>query len=191
MPKAEPQRTCIVTGEELTQQELLRFVVSPEGKVVFDLKGNLPGRGMYVKPQKALLAEACKRNLFARAAKQKVQVDAALPDFVEQVLKERALAFLGRAQLAGDLVTGNEKVLSMLKSGEAEILIHASDAAEDGMRKLNNHATATGTKIVVFCGRDEMGEILKKANPVHMGMKKGGISSAFIDSYDRWAGFLG
>lgn len=189
MPKSDPQRTCIATAEELPQQELLRFVASPEGRVVFDLKGNLPGRGMYIKPQKALVAEACKRNLFSKSAKEKLKVDATLPEFVEQALKERALAFLGRAALAGDLVSGFEKVLSMLKSGEAEVLIHAGDAKEDGMKKLNSHSH--GARIVIFCGREEMGVVLKKANPVHMGMRKGGISSAFLDSYDRWTGFRG
>lgn len=189
MPKAEPQRTCIATGEELPQGELLRFVISPEDKVVFDLKGNLPGRGMYVKPQKTLLLEACKRNSFARAAKQKVQVDAHLVDVVEQALLERALAYLGRAQLAGELVTGFEKVSSMLKAGEAGVLIHTEDAGGDGTKKLNGQAQEA--VIITFCDRETLGKALQKDNPVHISIKKGGISSVFIDSYARWAGFRG
>lgn len=189
MPKANPLRTCIATGEEHPPEALLRFVVSPEDRVVFDIKGNLPGRGMYVKPQKSLLAEACKRNAFARSAKQSVKIDANLPEVVEQALLERALAYLGRAQLAAELVTGFEKVSSMLKSGEAGVLLHTSDAGGDGIKKLDY--IANGARIITFCDREILGKALQKENPVHLAVKKGGISSVFIDSYDRWAGFRG
>ena len=56
--KNAPQRRCIVTREALDKAELIRFVVDPDGNVVPDLKGNLPGRGLWVKADAKTLAEA-------------------------------------------------------------------------------------------------------------------------------------
>jgi predicted RNA-binding protein YlxR (DUF448 family) len=184
----QAMRTCLVTGEELPKTALLRFVLSPDGKVVVDIKGNLPGRGMWLKPEHAVLIEACKRNLFAKAAKRRVTVDSTLPDVVERLLRERALAYLTRAQLAGELVTGFEKVLKMVQSGDAGVLIHAADAADDGIRKLKLPQTEN-LRVVVFCERDIIGAALQRNNPVHLTLKRGGIAKAFLSAFDCWAGF--
>ena len=48
MPRREPERTCIVTRRAAAPAELIRFVVAPDGEVVADLKGRLPGRGAWV-----------------------------------------------------------------------------------------------------------------------------------------------
>jgi predicted RNA-binding protein YlxR (DUF448 family) len=186
-PKPLPLRTCIATGLEFPKEALLRFVLSPENKVIPDIKGTLPGRGMYVQPQAALVAEAVKRNLFAKSAKHKVKTDVELPELVARLLRERALNYLQRAQMAGDLVSGFEKVKSMLLSGDAAVLLHAEDAAQDGSAKLD--PMAEGARILVFGTRDELANALQKANPVHLAIKKGGIAAHFLASYDRWAGF--
>ena len=64
-----PTRTCIVTREGHPKEVLLRFVVAPGGKLVADLSGKLPGRGMYVTCSKLLVAEAIAKRAFSRAAK--------------------------------------------------------------------------------------------------------------------------
>ncbi|WP_223291866.1 DUF448 domain-containing protein [Defluviicoccus vanus] len=57
-------RRCLVTGVTHPASELIRFVVSPEGRVVPDVAGRLPGRGMWVQSDRAILERACTRNLF-------------------------------------------------------------------------------------------------------------------------------
>lgn len=187
MKDKNPIRTCIATREEHPQEALLRFAISPDGEVVFDVKGNLPGRGMWLKPQKALLEEACKKNLFAKSAKEKLKIAPNLAEMVEQQLEARALAMLGRAWRAGQMVSGFEKVSAMLKSGDAGLLIHAADAGEDGNKKLKG--LAEDTPIVHFSSREKLGEVLQKANPVHLSLKKGEICDVFQELYARWAGF--
>ena len=54
----EPQRRCLVTRASRPKGGLLRFVVSPEGVLVPDLGEKLPGRGLYVMPDRALLETA-------------------------------------------------------------------------------------------------------------------------------------
>ena len=57
-----PLRTCIVTGETAAPERMIRFVVGPEGDVVPDLARRLPGRGMWLRAERALLEQAVARK---------------------------------------------------------------------------------------------------------------------------------
>lgn len=187
MKKTETLRTCLVTGEELPKEQLLRFVASPEGRVVVDVKGNLPGRGMWLKPERRLVEEACRRNLFSRSAKAKLRVDADLSEKVAEALRTRALGYLNRARLAREMVSGHEKVLSILQSGEAGVLIHAENASVDGCKKLDK--CTENIEIISFGTRDELAAALNLPNPVHLALQRGGLAEAFLAAYRAWAGY--
>ena len=47
--KKIPMRTCVITGEKLPKQELIRVVRTPEGNVIVDETGKANGRGAYLK----------------------------------------------------------------------------------------------------------------------------------------------
>ena len=49
----EPERRCIATGAVQPRAGLIRFVVSPDGMIVPDLGGKLPGRGIWVAADRA------------------------------------------------------------------------------------------------------------------------------------------
>lgn len=61
-----PERSCLITREPQPKAGLIRFVVSPEGLLVADLSGRLPGRGLYVTASKLLVAEALAKRAFSR-----------------------------------------------------------------------------------------------------------------------------
>jgi uncharacterized protein len=46
---SSPIRRCLVTGEQLPKQTLLRIVLTPEGHLLMDPTGKLNGRGAYLK----------------------------------------------------------------------------------------------------------------------------------------------
>ena len=60
----EPERKCIVSGESQPKGGLIRFVVSPDGMVVPDVLGRLPGRGIYVAANPAAIDKAAAKGLF-------------------------------------------------------------------------------------------------------------------------------
>jgi predicted RNA-binding protein YlxR (DUF448 family) len=130
------ERTCIVNRRAAPPDGLLRFVVGPDGVVVPDLKARLPGRGAWVTASRAAVAEAVRRKLFARAFRREVVVPADLPDLVDRLVEAQAIASLSLANKAGAVVAGFSKVESALMGGTAAGLIHASDASDDGVRKL-------------------------------------------------------
>ena len=63
----DPERKCIATGEVSPKAGLIRFVVGPDGTVVPDVAGKLPGRGMYVSADRAAITKAATKGLFSRA----------------------------------------------------------------------------------------------------------------------------
>ena len=77
-----PLRTCIATGEVGAPERMIRFVVGPQGDVVPDLARRLPGRGMWVRAERAAVERAVAKNLFARAARASVRPAADLPERV-------------------------------------------------------------------------------------------------------------
>ena len=56
--RSATMRMCAVTREVRPIDELIRFVVSPQGEVIPDLKRKLPGRGLWVSASRKTVAEA-------------------------------------------------------------------------------------------------------------------------------------
>ena len=129
-------RLCIVTRESGSADDLIRFVAAPDGTVVPDLKRKLPGRGCWVKAERAVLEKAMAKNLFARALKSKVIVPAELADQVDRLLAADLAGMMSLARKAGEYVAGFAKVDSAVRSGAAIAVFHAQDAADDGVRKV-------------------------------------------------------
>ena len=136
-------RTCIVSRQRREPDELIRFVVGPDGAVVPDLKRNLPGRGCWVTADRLHIEKAVAKNLFARAFKRQVDVPVDLADAIERLLVRSALGAVGLARKAGAVALGAAKVDNAVRSGEALLVLHATDASHDGVRKITQARRAT------------------------------------------------
>ncbi|CDM55820.1 MULTISPECIES: RNA-binding protein [Rhizobium] len=130
-------RMCIVTRESGSPDELIRFVAAPDGTVVADLKRQLPGRGCWVKIDRSLVDKAVAKRLFARALKADVKAAADLGQTVETLLEQQLMQMMNMARKAGQFVTGSAKVDAAVRSGAAIAVFHATNAAEDGVRKID------------------------------------------------------
>ena len=138
-------RTCIVTRESGPAEGLIRFVSAPDGTVVPDLKRSLPGRGCWVTATRARIDEAVKKQIFKRALKDDVTASPELGALVDQLLVKRALGSLSLSRKAGQLTTGSAKVDAAIRSGEATIVLHSTEAAADGIRKLTQARKAVAS----------------------------------------------
>jgi predicted RNA-binding protein YlxR (DUF448 family) len=135
-PGKVAERSCIVTRAALPTDRLIRFVLSPQGVVTPDIARALPGRGVWVTASRGRIAEACRRNAFARAFKKEVTTPSGLADDVGLLLRKHALQALSLANKAAALTSGFEKTRAALESGEALALIEASEASPEGRNKL-------------------------------------------------------
>ncbi len=164
---AGPLRRCLVSGRQLPTKQLLRFVVAPDGSVVPDFACRLPGRGLWLTAEAAIVRRAVDKNLFAKAARRQVKVAPDLARQVAETARERFLAQLGIAKRAGALVSGFEAVMSAVRHRQAKLLIEAADGAETGRQRLRAVAgDAIGT-IDAFSAQ-EMGRALGRDIAVHM-----------------------
>ena len=130
-------RMCIVTRESGSPDELIRFVAAPDGTVVADLKRQLPGRGCWVKVDRSLVDKAVAKKLFARALKTDVKAAADLGETVEKLLMQQLMQMMNMARKAGQFVSGSAKVDAAVRSGAAIAVFHSTDAAADGVRKID------------------------------------------------------
>lgn len=164
-------RRCLVTGERHPPAALLRFAVDPAGVVVFDAAGRLPGRGLWLRPERAMVETACAKALFSRAARASVRAPADLPDTVERLLRTRCLDRLGLARRAGALTWGYERVRDWLETGRAALVLGATDGAAGGRAKIRG--LARGLPVVAAFRADEMGAALGQEPVVHVAVATG------------------
>ena len=136
-------RTCIVTRKAGCADDLIRFVVGPDGSVVPDLRRELPGRGCWVTADRTHVDQAVRKKAFARAFKRDVTVDPALATLIDGLLVKLALGSLGLARKAGVVSLGAAKVDIAVRTGEAYLVLNAADASPDGVRKIDQARRAT------------------------------------------------
>ncbi|MBD9374258.1 RNA-binding protein [Rhizobium sp. ARZ01] len=128
---------CIVTRESGDVDMLIRFVAGPDGTVVADLKRQLPGRGCWVKAERALVDKAVAKKAFARALKAEVRASADLGAEIDRLLVTQLAGMMNMARKAGQFITGGMNVDKAVRSGAALAVFHATDAAADGVRKID------------------------------------------------------
>jgi len=182
-------RTCIATGVAGSPERMIRFVVGPDGAVVPDLARQLPGRGMWVRAERAALERAMAKNLFARAARASVKVSPDLAERVEGLLLDRTLADIGRARRAGRAVSGFVKVEQMVGQRRAGLLVVADEADGDGLGKLQ----ASGVPIVRLGDAAALGAIFGRDHAVYVAIARDDAGGEFIRRIAvgaaRWRGF--
>jgi len=137
-PRAqELERMCVATRTVKPVADMIRFVLGPDGEAVPDLKRKLPGRGVWVTATQDALSDAVKRKALARGFKQEVRLPADLVARTGQLLERAAIDALAMAGKAGLVATGFTRVEAALAQQEVIALLHAAEAAADGVRKLD------------------------------------------------------
>jgi predicted RNA-binding protein YlxR (DUF448 family)/ribosomal protein L7Ae-like RNA K-turn-binding protein len=197
-------RKCLVTGEVLPASELLRFVAAPDRTIIPDLAAKLPGRGCWVKADRKTIEAAVKQKFFLRAGHQLlknikndveefeadkkdklvVKVKDDLVDQIGELLHKRAMDYVGLANRAGNLIAGFEKARAALKSGKAQILLTANDAADNGRSKMCQGLD--NLRVIDIFSREELSKATGLPNAVHIALLPGGISTSLIREISRY-----
>lgn len=184
---AARERLCVATRAVLPLGELIRFVAAPDGRVIPDLKRKLPGRGAWVTARRDTIALAVRRGALKRALGGGAEVPADLPDLTEQLLRRAVLDALAVANKAGQIAAGITKTMAALETGAAVAIVHANEAAADGMRKVaaaaDHGAARTGRPrlphLKIFASA-ELDLVLARSNVVHAALLSGYASEAVL-----------
>ena len=193
--KAEmTERTCIVTRTVRPVDDMIRFVLDPDGVVVPDLKRELPGRGVWVTAQAEQVGAAVSKNAFARGFKSAAKAGSDLVDLVGNLLAKRALQLLALANKAGLVRTGFFKVCKLIEQRAAAAVIQASDGAADGEAKVSAkvsaaYANAKSPHAVSVFTSEQLSLALGGTNVVHAALTHGRLTEEFVLAAGKYRGY--
>jgi predicted RNA-binding protein YlxR (DUF448 family) len=184
--KAGSERLCVATGAVRPIEEMIRFVVAPDGAPVPDLRRRLPGRGLWITATRDALATAVARKAFARGFRRDVRV---APDFVEateRLIERAALDALAIAHKAGKVAIGFGKTEAAIANDNVAAIVHAADAAPDGTRKLGAALRrrygdgAEGTPVLAGFTSAQLDLALGRSNVIHAALLAGPESETVL-----------
>lgn len=178
------ERFCAATGKVKPVEEMIRFVIGPDGAPVPDLKRRLPGRGIWVTATRQALASAIRRKAFARGFKRDIRVPLDLLATTERLIEQAALDALAIAHKAGKVAVGFAKVEAALVRDRVAALLNAADAAPDGTRKLarllRQRADAAHIDIIGSFASAQLDLALGRSNVIHAALLAGPESETFL-----------
>ena len=199
---SEPERTCILTRTTRPKDELIRLALGPDGQVAPDVRARAPGRGAWIGVSRAALDEANAKGklkgALSRAFKTgSIDVPADLGERIELALRQQVLDRLGLEARGGTLLNGSEKVEIAARQGKVHLLIHASDAGEDGNRRLDQ-ALRVGARVggggkagLVFPeDRTILSMALGRENVVHIALTDAAAARRVLHAINRWRAFI-
>jgi predicted RNA-binding protein YlxR (DUF448 family) len=196
-------RTCILSREESPREGLIRLVLSPEGEVLPDIRAKAPGRGAWISVDKAGLAASRDKGRLKGALSRSFRTgDLRIPDDLEDriaaQLQRAALDRLGLEAKAGYVVIGAERIEKSARSGRLHLLLHASDARDDGSRKLaqawrvgSDREGSALKGLTLPVSRTILSLALGRENVVHAGLIDARAAQRTSEALDRWLHFIG
>ena len=186
------ERTCLATGEIKPEADLIRLALAPDGTLVPDIAAKLPGRGLWISPQRDLVETARRRGGFNRSAGRAVAVPEDIAAQIEARLTARALSLLGLARRSGQLAAGFDAARLAIKAGRPAWRIEASDGAADGREKLDRLTRSAWGEDIPVAGcfsAEELGAATGRDHLVHAVLGAGSQSAAFAATMRKLSGF--
>ena len=191
------ERTCVVTRRTGSRDTLIRLALSPDGEVAPDVRARAPGRGAWIGVGRAALdaaiAKGKLKGALARAFRHEVAIPADLGERTEAALRQAALDRLGLEARGGTLVNGADRIEQAARSGKVALLLHASDAGEDGQRKLDQAWRVGGGGehgLVLPVTRTILSMALGRENVVHAALIDPAAARRVRHAIDRWQAFI-
>ncbi|RVQ64879.1 DUF448 domain-containing protein [Croceicoccus ponticola] len=201
--RSAPQRRCVLSGRTAPREELLRLAVGPEGQVLPDAHAKAPGRGAWIGANRVELEEALAKGHLKGAMARGFKTNALrlpdnLSDLVQASLTRALTDRLGIEWRSGNLIAGSDRIAEQARSGKVHWLGHASDAGEDGSRRLDQAwrvgrdaegSGLGGTRLPL--DRAALSVALGRENVVHLAVTDRAAAARITAQLARLTHFLG
>lgn len=186
---SSPQRTCLGCRAVLDQSRLIRYVRAPDGALLVDYRGRLPGRGGYTCLKVACIRQALARKQFDRALRAPCQPVAAetLRDQLLATMRDRLAALLGMARKSSQVIAGGNLVLETLDTpGRLAAVILADDISAGVAEKILAKARGRDVTCLRFATKAELGQLLGRGERSVTALLKGRLAEAFLAEWQKY-----
>ena len=195
--KHSPERTCVLTRRKADKDQLIRLALGPDGTVGPDVRARAPGRGAWIgvghHDLAAAVATGKLKGALQRAFKTgAIEIPADLADRTAEALRKNVLDRLGMEARSGHLINGSDKIETAARAGKVHLLLHASDAGEDGNRKLDQaQRVGGGPEGMIFPEpRTILSLALGRENVVHAALIEPAAAARVTHALARWRDFI-
>lgn len=161
---------CLITGEILTEDQALRFVVGPDEKIWFDPSFKAEGRSVFLKNEAHLLEKALEDGLFEAHLKAQVADD--LKNQTVRMLEKRFFEALGLSRKARQLLLGVEKVEKSYWDGKIAFALVPIDIGADALKKMR-FLEKDGLTLICVSDKKILSHTLGVPNVSVIGVQKG------------------
>jgi uncharacterized protein len=188
------KRTCLGCRQEFDQEQLIRYVASPEGDVLVDYRQKLPGRGCYTCFSVDCVRAAAKRRQFGRAFRRPELAPLAddLLDALQAQLRDRILGLLGMARKSGNIISGSNLVLAALGGPAQPALVLLAEDVSDGIGdKVQGKAASVGVACFRFLTKADLGQQVGRDQRSTIGVKAGQLAEALRGELVRYRKIVG
>jgi len=172
----------------------VRVVRAPDGQILVDLKGRLPGRGAYLCNRLACLEAAVSKRQFDRAFRTPCKPVSAT-ELAASLQKERLarlINLLGMARKSANFVAGSNAVLDALtRKAALTVIILAHDISPQIGEKIRYKAGQNNVQVIELLDKVELGRILGRAERSVVALPGGKLAEAFRDDWCRYQDISG
>ncbi|MEO0600281.1 MAG: DUF448 domain-containing protein [Myxococcota bacterium] len=138
-------RQCLGCRDRTDRGSLIRLVASPDGQLVVDLKGRLPGRGAWVHPRPECVAAVVSRpGLLHRTLRQRVDASR-LAEQLQEAVQNALFHGLSLAAAGGGLVVGFDRLSFAIVEGRVQDVLVAKDASPRTVQALTRVLESNGS----------------------------------------------
>lgn len=194
MAKQQPQRKCLGCQQVFDKKQLLRFVASPAGELLFDLRQKLPGRGAYLCRDASCLGQAVRKKAFGRtleALRRPVERDE-LVELLRGSLLRRFESLIGMARKAGQLRGGSSLVMQALDTkGAYALVVVAEDVSEGIGEKVVRKAAAAQVECVRIFDKVRLGALVGREQRSVLAFEAGGLADEILQELRTYRKVVG
>ncbi|HOX43426.1 MAG TPA: DUF448 domain-containing protein [Myxococcota bacterium] len=185
--RAGPYRTCIGCRRRLALKASVRLVRDPQGGLLPDLSGKLPGRGAHLCPDLRCFELACERQAFQRSLDASAQ-PGELGPLVERLVEgglAQTRALLATAARSGWIEPGRDAVRQAVTAHQAALVL----LAEDGSAALRAELGALAERERVPCRQAlrvvELAQYHHGRDLAVLAVRHRGLAARLLEELDR------
>ncbi len=184
-----PQRTCVACRRSKAQDELVRYVVAPDGTLLVDYRHRLPGRGAYTCIDLNCLRKAVEGKQFQRSFRGRCRevIYESLAEELQQSVRQKMMNLLGMGRKSDQLISGSNAVRTALRQGKGvALVIMTEDISSAIAEKIRASAERQKVTCCQLFGKGMLGQILGKGERSVVAVQTGTLANALLLELQRY-----